>query len=387
MPALPVEQRKRNFQEIELGLSEEAAKEEAERCLSCECKLCVKDCEFLRHYCQTPKELAEKFKAGYFKENPVIPYSCNLCELCKKHCPEELCVGDMCLEIRERMVEEGIGPLPQHKMIIEDAEWALSPAFALSLPDPATGDCKRAFFTGCNLPAYSPSLVLATYDYLREKLPGTGIILRCCGEPYHGLGLSDPFKEAMAGLEQEMKKLGATELIVPCPECYRTLKRANPSFKLRTLYEVLLEVGIPQPPGDGKAIFSLHDSCTARGEPAFQDSARELIKLTGHEIEELPHSRDLTLCCGQGGLIMPVNPMRVLGLAKDRLAEAHHDVVSYCAACRETFSIHRPSVHVLDLIFNPNWQEDMKRRPNKPSVRKENQAQLKKLLLEKAKKA
>ena len=41
IPTLPVEQRQGNFHEVELGLSREDAIKEAERCLSCDCRLCI----------------------------------------------------------------------------------------------------------------------------------------------------------------------------------------------------------------------------------------------------------------------------------------------------------------------------------------------------------
>ncbi len=41
MPTLPAEERQGNFREVELGLSREDAIKEAERCLSCECRLCI----------------------------------------------------------------------------------------------------------------------------------------------------------------------------------------------------------------------------------------------------------------------------------------------------------------------------------------------------------
>jgi indolepyruvate ferredoxin oxidoreductase alpha subunit len=41
MPTLPVDERQGNFREVELGLSREDAIKEAERCLSCDCRLCI----------------------------------------------------------------------------------------------------------------------------------------------------------------------------------------------------------------------------------------------------------------------------------------------------------------------------------------------------------
>ena len=356
-------------------------------CLSC--GTCTVGClvrEFDKNY--NPRKMVRRVLLGmkdYFKEHPEIPYSCNLCELCQKTCPYGVNIGELCLVLREMLVEEGIGPLPGHKVFKEDVEWALSPSFTLSLPDPNAAECKRVFFTGCNLPAYSPSLTIATYDYLREKLPGTGIILRCCGATYHGLGEHSLFRETLGGLEYEMRKLGASELIVPCPDCYRTLKRATPNFEIKTLYEVLVELGVPQMPKNSHRTFSLHDSCTARWETKFQDSVREVIKLAGHQIEELRYSRELTRCCGMGGFILYLNPMRVFSITRERIAEAHFDMLTYCAACRDTFAMHKPSLHVLDLLFNPDWEKDMRKPPNKPSVRRDNQSLLRSLLLERGK--
>ena len=177
-----------------MGLSKDEAKREAERCLSCECKLCIEECEFLKQFCQFPKELAHRFELGYFREKPDIPYSCNLCDLCQKVCPEELNIGNMCLELRRQLVAEGLGPLPTHRFVKVNQDWSLSDNFALAQPDPESGECKRVFFPGCNLSGYSPSLVIKTYDYLRDRLPGTGILLRCCGAPTHALGEQSQFQ-------------------------------------------------------------------------------------------------------------------------------------------------------------------------------------------------
>lgn len=333
-----------------------------------------------------PKKIVWAILLGmkdYFTENPKIPYSCNLCELCEKVCPQGVNVGQICLTLREQLVEEGLGPLSPHKMITDDEERTFAESYILALPDPNSSGCKRAFFPGCNLPAYSPSLAMATYDYLRQRLPGTGIILRCCGAPYHGLGMHHNFQEKFVELEAEMSKLGASELILPCPDCYRTLKRAKPKFHIKTLYQVIAEEGVPEDGKNGGWTFSLHDSCTARWEKDLQDSVREVVRLAGHQIEELRYSRELTRCCGMGGLIVPLDFMRVHSLGKLRVAETHFDMLTYCAACRDNLSMHKPSLHVLDLLFNPNWKEDRTKRPNKPPVRIENQLQFRALLIDK----
>lgn len=383
MPTLPLEQREQSFQEIELGLGKEEAKDEAERCLSCECKLCVKDCEFLKLYCETPKELAEKFKAGYFKENPVIPYSCNLCELCKKLCPEDLCSGDMCMEIRAKMVKEGIGPLPPHQFVRRDQEFSTSDAFALSKSASKDEKGEWVFFPGCTLSAHSPELVITVYDYLQEKLPGTGIILHCCGAPTHCLGDHPKFEEILGGLESEVKKLGVSGILLACPDCYRTIKRNAPDLKLKSVYEVIAEKGLPEgAKTSNPKTFSIHDSCTVRDENEFMDSIRTVAKQMGYQIEEMEYSRDKTRCCGAGGMIPYADAKLFLKLAKQRADEAPFDMLVYCAACRETFaSAEKPSIHILDLIFNPDWEKNLRKPPQMGKARREKQAELKGLLV------
>lgn len=378
---LPVEKRKGNFREVEMGFTQEQAREEAERCLSCECKLCMKDCEFLRHYDMTPKELAERFKAGYFREKPAIPYSCNLCGLCNKLCPEELCTGDMCMAIRELMVKENIGPLPQHQFVRRDQDYATSDNFTLSRSGDA-GNGAWAFFPGCNLSGSSPELVIKVYEYLQKTLPGTGIILRCCGAPTHCIGDQARFDVMADDIAEEVKKVGATGLIVACPECYRTIKRAARGFEVKSLYEVMVEKGLP----DGARFsapktFSLHDSCTARDEKTFIENVRLLINEMGHRIDEMEYSKDKTRCCGAGGMIPYVNPPLFRKIAKQRADEAAHDVITYCATCRDTFaSTGKPAIHVLELIFNPEWEKNLSRPPQTGKVKREKQAELKKMI-------
>jgi Fe-S oxidoreductase len=178
-------------------------------------------------------------------------------------------------------------------------------------------------------------------------------------------------------LEEEMNKLGASELITGCPECYYTIKQTAPKYRLRGLYEVIVENGLPKEYKGNGQTFSLHDPCKTRWEKEWHESARTLLTLMGYKIEEMKHSRELTYCCGQGGLSVGLNPFRVFNVATERLTEAHFDIVSYCAGCRETFSLSRPSVHILDLLFNPDWEKNKTKKADSVETRKKNQAALK----------
>ena len=81
--------------------------------------------------------------------------------------------------------------------------------------------------------------------HLQEKLPGTGAIPKCCGKPTKAFGQVDKFRERYAELQAEIDRLGAVEIIVACQSCYVTMKQYSPNQRVRSLWEVLPEIGLP----------------------------------------------------------------------------------------------------------------------------------------------
>lgn len=345
----------------------------------CVNKPCVRSCEFLKKYCSYPKELAKNLKGEYLKDNSKIPYACNLCGLCRRVCIHDLDVGQMCFEGRQQLVEEGLGPLAGHQQILENQDWVTSDSFALTLPDPNSTECKRFFFPGCNLSGYSPDLVAKTYEYVRTKLPGTGIMLGCCGGPSHDIGDESRFANIMGQVTSNMQKFGASELIVCCPHCYHIFKDNAQHIKLISIYEIINKHGLPQNIAiGGSKTFAIHDSCQTRYESKLQNTVRELIRKLGYKVEEMEYSKDKTRCCGMGGMAGYIDLPLVSKIINRRAKETPFDIVTYCASCREAFAlVKKPSLHILDLIFNPDWEKDRLEPTKKPSTRKENQSLLK----------
>jgi Fe-S oxidoreductase len=363
MPDLLVPERLANpAAAVELGFSPAAAAAEAARCLICVCSQCVKNCTFLQHYVQnfpyTAKDIV-RLLASRGEEEPLIPYSCHCCGLCQAVCPRDLHAGLVCLDYRRRLVNRGKGPLPPHKGVQNYVKWGTHPVFTLSRPDPATGKAKQVFFPGCSLPGYFPYLVRAAYHYLRERLPHTGLMLNCCGAPSLMLGEEEVQERVASKVAAEFEKLGAQELIAACAHCLHTLGRYRPEIKTRSLYEVMLEHGLPEAvPQAAGSVFQVHDPCGARHMPAVQDAARTLATAAGHRLEEMPHNREGTICCGAGGLAPAVDNSLAQKMTAFRLSEATQDLIIYCATCRAKF--HRAghhSLHLLDLLFNPGWRE------------------------------
>ena len=204
------------------------------------CRLCLKECEFLKSLFETRDGIITDLEAE--GANNKTLYSCTMCDLCETICPSELNIGRAYLKLRQEK-----GPLPvQKKFIDKDQEWVLSDNFALALPDPDSKECQRVFFPGCHLSGHSASLVLDTYQHLKSKLPGTAILLGCCGAARRETGEDALFRETSDMIEAEVKKLGATELLVACPNCRYALTEYERSFKIRSVYEVLDEIDLPE---------------------------------------------------------------------------------------------------------------------------------------------
>ena len=360
--------------EVETGLTADAARSEAARCLTCVCSQCVKHCPFLQHYVKqfpsTEKELV-RLLGDRGLADPLIAYSCHYCGLCQAVCPKDLHAGGACLATREALVARGQGPLPPHKGIQNYVKWGSSSTFALSRPDPATGKAARVFFPGCSLAGHATAVVKAAYAYLRRQLPDTGIMLNCCGAPSYFMGEKEVMLRVIGQVRGELDRLGAREVIVACTHCYVTFREFLPEVKTRSIYEVLHEVGLPAgASGSAPGIFNIQDACGARQAPQIHAAVRQLVRDLGHAIEEMPHNRERSICCGSGGMVPAVAPELARHMTDFRLSEANRDLVTYCASCRARLAkTGHPTLHVLDLLFNPRWRRTKSEPPPHSLVR------------------
>ena len=340
-----------------------------------ECGLCLAECDFLQKYCTSPKEIVLNYKEHGYSDALNIPYSCNICSLCKLRCPEGLDIGKMAIEMRQEMVEKGIGPLKQHSTITEAQKFYVSDEFKVTIP--ASDKTVNLFFPGCSLSAYSPELVKNTYEYLKKKLPGTGIMMGCCGGPAYLTGDKKYYTHISDDLAFEVKNLGVKQFIVACPFCYGLLKQHQPDLNPVSLYEVLNKIGVPVNNSQDKT-FNIHDPCTARYEPEIQSSVRNIIEMTGNNVLEIKHNKEESHCCGMGGMVYVVDEELGKLKTKRTLDESDETIITYCATCRETLQGQGGHVvHLLDLLFNPYPLDASKSPPKTAEDSKNNMKSLK----------
>lgn len=374
----------------ENGYNISEALQESERCLLCECLECVKVCEYLAHYKSYPKRYVREIYnnlsivMGMHRANKMIN-SCSLCGLCAEVCPNNLHMGEICIEARRMMVDKGKMPQSAHDFALRDMAFSNSEEFLLNRHQPGTAASKTVFFPGCQLSASYPVHVKKLYQHLCKSLDGNvGLMLGCCGAPADWAGCENLFAETVSDFEQRWIDMGKPYVVTACPSCFFMLKQGIPDIPIETVWTVLDRAGLPGSDSEQKSPkkLAVHDSCTTRFEADIHTSVRNIIIKKGHQIEELPGNRHKTVCCGYGGLMIYANREVAHEVINKRVKESGTDYVSYCSMCRDNFAAHdKRSFHLLDLIFGA--ADDIAAEKISPgySQRQENRSKLKKTML------
>jgi len=336
----------------------EAVQREAERCLACECMICVRNCPYLDAFGSYPKSYArqiynnESIVQGSHQANNLIN-SCMLCGLCTTLCPNDFPMADLCLGSRQRMVEKGKMPPSAHDFALKDLEFSRSKDFFLVRGDPEQAECAWLFFPGCQLCARHPEQVNEAYTWLRQNLEGgVGLALACCGAPARWSGHRKIFQEAAGQLQAAVQELGSPEWIVACPSCQEMLGHFEQPPKQRSLWDVLGRHKDRLSPTSPAKPTCLVDPCTAGHMPELRQSVRSLVQEALPEQSE-PRLNDATAaCCGYGGLLTNANPELGARAGRERAEGCRDDAVTYCAMCRHQLArAGKRSIHLLDLFF------------------------------------
>jgi Fe-S oxidoreductase len=369
--------------------SAEAAKAEAERCFNCQCLECIPKCAYLEHYKGYPKVYARQIYNNLAivqgnRSHTKMINSCMLCGLCTEICPDDFSMADLCLSARRDLFSRGkLGPSP-HEFILEDMAAANGPDFALVRAEPGQTTCSHLFFPGCQLGGEPDSKIPEAYAFLRGKLSGgVGLALRCCGIAARWAAQFELFEETMAAFRAEWAALGKPRLITACASCQEAFAQGAPDIPAVSLWRVLVEeTGLPAVPGVTPAgPVAVHDPCTSRHDDASQVAVREILKQRGVAVEELPLSKNMTQCCGFGGLAANAHAELTAVTTARRVAQSGNDYVATCAMCRDRLAkAGKRTYHLMDLLF-PGELDDPATRPDPGfSTRHEQRYHLRRLL-------
>jgi len=322
-------------------------KQVADTCTSC--GTCLESCGFLRS-CGTPAQVAAP--AGNPDGNAsAAAFECSLCGLCSAVCPERVDPRAMFLELRREAVQAGAGSFPEHAGLLGYERTGTSRRFTwYGLPP----GCDTVFFPGCALPGTRPKQTKRIFALLRESIPALGIVLDCCTKPSHDLGRQDYFQAMFGEMITYLKVQGVTRVLTACPNCTTVFRTYAPELATESVYEVLAgrtgRVG-GQP---SAATVTVHDPCVARFDTQVQDAVRGLIASAGISVVEMPHSRQRTVCCGEGAGVASLAPHFADAWSGMRREEAAgRPVVTYCAGCASRLGPGGTVGHLVDVLLDP----------------------------------
>ena len=359
------------------GYTEEEAREEAARCLQCDCDSCLAACEMLKRFRKDPQKIAVEVHTDMGVNPPFSvravtreAYSCNICGYCKSVCPENVDMGGLLQLSRAARMSAGIHPAALHDFWLREMDFATSEGSFASAPK-GRETCEYAFYPGCQLGASNPEHVLKSHEFLRETYDA-GILLGCCGAPAFWAGDEVRLRANVEETRRLWSELGKPTLIFACATCESLFSLFLPEIPRVSLYELLAasQKIAPTSPFSEAAVF---DPCAARDDHGMEAGIRKLAGKAGVALEEL---KERNRCCGYGGHIRMANPELYEEITRHRAEASDKPYIVYCANCREVFASRgKKCAHILDMVFGldadarvPTLQE---KRDNSLRVKKE----------------
>ncbi|MEZ0329102.1 MAG: VTT domain-containing protein [Dissulfuribacterales bacterium] len=310
-----------------------------------ECGLCQKDCAFLKGF-KSPREMAVNALVGKLDESTA--FECSLCGLCQALCPKGLETDRWMLELRRIAHKKGI-IFSEHNVIRGYEKRGVSPLFTFyALP----ANCETVFFPGCSLPGTRPEQLKHTFSKLQGLIPNIGIVLDCCTKPSHDLGEHERFLKYFSELTDFLSKNGINQVVVACPNCFKVFNTYGRGIRTLTVYEIF-RYHLKPADRKGDEVFTVHDPCVMRWEAGVQDVVRELGSGLGISIQEMKHSREKTVCCGEGGSVGFLNEEFAENWGDIRKKDAEsRKILTYCAGCSASLNAKGlANHHILDLLY------------------------------------
>ena len=375
--SIPLEERTKNFKEVDLGYTREEAEEEADRCRQCECKLCMKECIMLNDFTECPKTLFKEYlETGRSEKMDQVAYSCNECSQCTLKCPNSFDLREHFRAMKADMAKENDGIVPLEALKPSESgqvkecseEYCTTLEGATKSAEAPKKKTKYVFVPGCTVPAYTPSGVENVVRHLKDTLgdENVGCLLQCCGKVSRFMGEEEKFEERNKIALDKLDEMGCEVIITVCPSCFKIFKETARNQKVISYWDLMYNlIGIPErAKGIGQTsdvVFNFHDSCVTRDEPTHHQSVRWMMDQMGYQWKEIERSCGNTRCCGVGGMVCSSDPKLYERVYTRRVGDFNSDhIITYCGSCRGTFeTAGLDSIHMLDLLFGPTYMDGM----------------------------
>ncbi|MDQ1372040.1 MAG: (Fe-S)-binding protein, partial [Candidatus Thermoplasmatota archaeon] len=205
------------------------------------------------------------------KELSRRAYECTICGQCASVCPAHLDTIDMWENMREFLVSNGLGPMPEHQQIVKSVEnydnpwmqpraqrsrWARKLDKDVRVKDALKEPCEALYFVGCTA-AYDPNIrnmALDTATVLSKAGVDFGMLGNdegCCGSTLLRTGLLEQARGMAEKNIAMFEKAAPSMIVTSCAGCYKTLRQDYPKVgklpakvvHITTLVDELLRSG------------------------------------------------------------------------------------------------------------------------------------------------
>ncbi len=298
-------------------------------------------------------------------------YTCTMCGGCESQCKIQKLLEPMhaARALREWLMENGVGPLPEHQALFKnmanyDNPWGGARAartrwIPKELKVKELGEDKEKspvlYYVGCTAAYVQPIQYVAAATVLNLQAAGVdfGILGRrevCCGSTMLRLGDRRGFEKYRDRNLEVLGKLGLETIVTSCAGCVSTLKEEYADklncevLHIVEYLERLISQGKIKPKNKVEMKVTYHDPCHLGRYCGIYDPPRSILaSIPGLKLIEMERIREDSYCCAAGGGVRTAYPEFAAWAATRRLTEAREStgcevVATACPFCEENLT-------------------------------------------------
>jgi len=266
----------------------------------------------------------------------VIPeedlWACTTCRSCEEQCPVFVEHVDKTIDLRRNLVLTEARFPAEAQLAFRNMEnngnpwgigWSKRAEFLSGLEVPTMEENPEAeilYWPGCSgaFDARNQKVAAAVVRLLRQANVNFAILgneEKCCGDSARKLGNEFLFQTLAGENIEVMKSYGVKKILTQCPHCFNLLKHEYPqlggdfevvhhtTYFRELLQDGRLTLGKYEDKKSSRAPLKVtyHDSCYLGRYNQIYREPRELLRLAGLTIIEMPRHGGKSFCCGAGG--------------------------------------------------------------------------------------